>query len=659
MPRISRDTDIYPISLRELEVLHVEDLTPSMRRMTFGGPGLVAHRRDGEEVPPLISDGFDDDVRLILPDPRSGMRPYPRSLGDGRLDWNDEVNDLFRTYTVRAWRPESGAYGELVIDFARHGAGLAEGWSALATSGDKVFIAGPKNCGSHPSHTDWLLLIGDETALPAIGRCVEEAPAGHPVVAIVEVPRRTDIQQFHSEADLDLRWIVRDEGGDFTAEAQRLSGERESFPAGTPFVWAAGEAGRLKKIRAVVKEAAVPREHVQIIGYWRRNDHVDTENLGDDLDGGGTAGTSSLAPLMELHELVDLAPGLAARAAVHLGLFDAVDTLSSTRTGTPSVADVASERDLEGATLLRFLRYLESIRLVTLTVSGDSGSATRSAQSLAEATGVQLTALGRELADPEGLASHLTGPEVLRDLAWLHLADALRTATPVPVGATGATWAELRRAEPAIVESLADAEISRAQWVAPALAQSFDQIAAGMSGHAAPRSVVIAGAEEGTSAAVYADELLRRHRDIQVTILDVGAGSESLSAQVGPARRGRLTIVPWDCASTPEIPGVSADMPADLVLLIDPYSLAAPEEVPSLLSAVSGVSSAVVLITQLLAESGDEDHDYEEDITRLLLTGRSVPTARDLSGAIAVAGLSGVTDLTIGWGTHAVVATHP
>ncbi|MFR4189714.1 MAG: siderophore-interacting protein, partial [Corynebacterium variabile] len=214
MPRISRDTDIYPISLRELEVLRVEDITPAMRRVTFGGAGLLAHTRDGEPVPALVSDGFDDDVRLILPDPETGDRPYPKSLGDGRLDWNEQVNDLFRTYTVRTWTPDAGEYGELAIDFARHGAGLAEGWSASASAGDRVFIAGPKNCGAHPSHTDWLLLVGDETALPAIGRCLENCPAGHPVVAVVEVPTRADIQDIDCAADLDMHWVVRDEGGE-------------------------------------------------------------------------------------------------------------------------------------------------------------------------------------------------------------------------------------------------------------------------------------------------------------------------------------------------------------------------------------------------------------------------------------------------------------
>lgn len=652
MPRISRDTDIYPISLRELEVLRVTDVTPAMRRITFGGPGLLAHTRDGEEIPALVSDGFDDDVRLILPDPVTGDRPYPHSLGDGRLDWTAEVTDLFRTYTVRDWRPTAGEHGELVIDFARHGAGLAEGWSAAATPGDRVYVAGPKNCGSHPSHTDWLLLIGDETALPAIGRCLEGCPAGHPVIAVVEVPTRSDVQDIDCAADLDMHWVVREEGGDFTDELLRLGRDGQRLPSGTPFVWAAGEAGRLKKIRAFAKKAGIPKEHVEITGYWRRNDTADAGV------NSGAGGSSSLAPLMELYEMADIAPGLALRAAAQVGVFEAVDAgdESGDEAGAPPVPVVATRTGVEPAVLLRFLRYLESLNLVALVGPDRGGESDRGGEvdrgGEAAEPRVRLTTLGRELADPEGPVSRLTGPESLRPLAWLHLAEGLRTAAPVPVGATGATWQQLRAADPAIVNGLADAEATRAQWVAPALAQGFGRLSDRLSGGRGLSSVAVAGAGEGTGAAVYADELLRHHGDLRVTVLDTGAGIDRITAEVGPARRDRLSVVTWDCVTTPEVPGGKVGA----VIVVDPFALADPDRIPALLSSASGISPALVVVSRLLAESGDEDHDYEEDITRLLLEGRSVPTTRDLSRAVAAAGLTGIADLPVGWGTHAVVA---
>lgn len=645
MPRISRDTDIYPITMRELEVLRIEDVTPGMRRVVFGGAGLQAHTRDGEEVPAIVSDGFDDDMRMIFPHPVTGERPYPVSLGDGRLDWTAEVNELFRTYTVRKWDPEAGDFGELVVDFARHGAGLAEGWSAAASVGDRVFAAGPKNCASLPVHTDWLLLIGDETALPAIGRCLEETPAGHRVVAVVEVAERADIQSDLTEvacaASLDLRWVVRAEGGDFTEVVAALRDEEDVLPEGTPFVWAGGEAGRLKAVRRFVKELGVPREHVQITGYWRRNDAVAAEtDAGDAVGADAGAGTSSISPLMQLHELSETAPGFALQAAAQLGLFEAVDTVADAASGDGApVAAVAEAVGVPQDRLVRFLRYLESVGLLTLHAESFGGEPL-----------VSLTTLGTELADPEGLVAGLTGPGALQSLTWLHLAEGLRGGAPVQVGATGSDWDGLRRQDPSLGESLADSEATRAQWVAPALATRLDDLPGG-----APASVAVLGGAEGVAAAVYADELLRRNSDLQVTVLVMPDGQgnprcphERLLAEVGEQRRGRVEVRDWS----------GGGVGADLVLLVDPFALCVPDDVPGLLAAAvaaTGGTGRLLVITRLLAVSGDEDHDYEEDLTRMLVSGRSLPTARDLSEAVAQAGLRGVADIPVGWGSHAVV----
>jgi NADPH-dependent ferric siderophore reductase len=662
VPRISRDTDIYPITMRELEVLRIEDVTPGMRRVVFGGEGLGAHVRDGEQVPPIVSDGFDDDMRMIFPHPVTGERPYPVSLGDGRLDWTAEVNELFRTYTVRKWTPEAGEFGELVVDFARHGAGLAEGWSDTASVGDRVYAAGPKNCASLPVHTDWLLLVGDETALPAIGRCLEEIPEGHRVIAVVEVPERADIQHDLEElagraAAVDLRWVVRAEGGDFTGTLTALA-QDGALPEGTPFVWAAGEAGRLKTVRRFVREHGVPREHVQITGYWRRNDATaagTAEGAATDSTDAGTdsgAGASSLAPLLQLHELTETAPGFALQAAARLGrsgLFEAVDTVAEKTGGAASVGAVAEAVRVPEDRLVRFLRYLDSLGLLTL--HGGEGETT-----------VALTALGEELTDPDGLVARLTGPEALQALTWLHLVDGLRDGAPVPVGATGRTWDSLRGSDPSLAGPLEDSEATRAQWVAPALAARWDSLPGG-----APTRIAVLGGAEGVAAAVYADELLRRTNDLEVTVLRMPGhhtcGRERLLAEIGESRRDRVEIGDWPDGTdgTDGTDGAAAGAAGvELVLLLDPYAVCAPGDVPGLLSSAAAATGGsgggrVLVVTRLLAESGEEDHDYEEDLTRMLVSGRSLPTARDLSSAVARAGLQGLADIPVGWGSHAVV----
>ncbi len=108
MPRNSRSREIYPISYRELYVEDIEDISPSMRRITFSGEQLQEHERDGISVPSLLSHGFDDDVRLIFPDPETGERPHPIAQNDGNLLWPETVKNLFRTYTVRYFDAVNG-----------------------------------------------------------------------------------------------------------------------------------------------------------------------------------------------------------------------------------------------------------------------------------------------------------------------------------------------------------------------------------------------------------------------------------------------------------------------------------------------------------------------------------------------------------------------
>lgn len=659
MPRISRDTDIYPITMRELEVLGVEDVSPNMRRIVFGGEGLHAHERDGETVPAIVSDGFDDDMRMIFPHPETSERPYPVSLGDGRLDWTAEVNELFRTYTVRRWSPDAGDHGELVVDFARHGAGLAEGWSSTAGIGDKVYAAGPKNCASLPVHTDWLLLIGDETALPAIGRCLEEVPAGHRVLAIVEVPDRADIQddlgQVACADTLDLRWVVRAEGGDFTAEVDALASGDTALPEGTPFVWAGGEAGRLKKVRSFIKTAGVPREHVQVTGYWRKVEapqpatpEGENGEAGEGAAEAAEAPSSSMSVLLQLHELTEIAPGLALQAAARLALFEAIDVAAEAADGAAApLAAVSEATGVDPDRLLRFLRYLQSLDL--LTIAGDAEGT--------ETPTVQLTTLGNELADPEGVVARLTGPGAVQSLAWLHLDETLRTGTPAAIGSRGADWASVRAENPALGETLADGEATRAQWVAPALAKKLDALPGG-----APTHVAVAGASEGVAAAVYADELVRARGDLKVTVLDLKESEENsherVLREVAASRRDRVAVRGW-AEGTGDAGSAAGALGAPSVLiLLDPFALRSAQDVPTLLAEAAstvGPSGSVVIVTRLLAESGEEDHDYEEDLTRMLVDGHRLPTARDLASAVAEAGLTGVADLPVGWGSHAVV----
>lgn len=599
MARSSRYQDIYPISLRELQLIEVTDINPGMRRLVFTGD-LHAHERDGVMMPELISDGFDDDVRIIFPHPETGERPYPKPLGDGNLDWNAEIKDLFRAYTVRAFDKEAGT---LTIDFARHGSGLAEDFSANATPGQKIWIAGPKNCGALPTHTDWLLLVGDETALPAMSRCLEELPEGHPVTAVIEVAEPEHIQQLDTRADARIHWCVRTKGESF-AEALRHITWRE----GTPFLWAAGEALKLRGVRAFAKEKEIPREHIEIHGYWRE--------VGEDA--------SSTGALMELAEMAETTPAIALQAAASLGIFPAIAD------GATTPQALAERLNLNPDTLLRFLRYLASINLVELTFDEEASSHQ-----------LGLSNLGSLLADPESpVNARLSGVQALLNQAMFRLEEALRRDSAVPIGFGKETLGEILQNSPHLAFGLAEQEATMAGWTAPALAANVSVLSA-----QGPKVAFL-----GPGAAVYADEVLRAVPEAQGIVAVQSAPGVPLEQlarldDVNQARRHRVEAYEWE-------PG--HPLPAEAAVVVDPFSLAAPARVPLILAGL-GVQK-ITCVSALVPETGGEDHDYEQDLERLCLRGTKVPTQRDLSRAIAEAGFVVESSTWVGWGKHCITA---
>ncbi|WP_326691366.1 MULTISPECIES: siderophore-interacting protein [unclassified Streptomyces] len=262
-----------PFEFFELRVLRTRRLGPTMQRITLGGERLGA----------FASGGRDQRFKLFLPQPGQDTPVVPTTAGDNWFpEWramDESVRAIMRSYTVRALRhgSEYGGHDELDIDFALHGdIGPASRWALGALPGDRVTLLGPvveDNGGVDfrpPEGTDWVLLNGDETALPAIGAILEWLPAGMPVRVFAEVPRAEDIQDLPTVADARITWLVRDESAGSRAETVVEAVRAAELPPGTPYAWIAGEAGTVKALRRhLVKERAFDRRAVKFTGYWR------------------------------------------------------------------------------------------------------------------------------------------------------------------------------------------------------------------------------------------------------------------------------------------------------------------------------------------------------------------------------------------------------
>lgn len=216
---------------RELHVSRIDRPSPGFVALTLTGPSLAS----------FVSLSHDDHVKLFLTD------------GEGQT--------IRRDYTPRHYDTEGQT---LTIEFALHERGMMAQWADKAQVGDALTIGGPRGSMMVRNDLDWYLLCGDATALPAVARRLEELPAGTPVTALIRVDRPEDQRALASAADLRVQWLTED--------AAWLQALREwAPPAGTGFVWCAGEAAVMGQARDIVlQQHGIPRSHTRISAYWKR-----------------------------------------------------------------------------------------------------------------------------------------------------------------------------------------------------------------------------------------------------------------------------------------------------------------------------------------------------------------------------------------------------
>jgi NADPH-dependent ferric siderophore reductase len=245
----------YRIGIRELVVLRTERLTPTLIRLTLGGPGIEGFE---SHVP-------EEHVRLIFPD-EDGQLRLPEANGDV-LRWPRPF-PVSREYTVRRFDPDAG---ELDIDVAVHRGGVASDWAESVEPGARVPVAGPPGGFVVPRHHDRYLFAGDLTALPQIARYLEQLPSTAGGWAIVEVADAGEEIPLAAPPGFRVRWVHRGElppgAGDGLARAVR---EVDLPREGRTFVWVAGEADAVRPLRRWVKELGLPAGDVRICGYWKR-----------------------------------------------------------------------------------------------------------------------------------------------------------------------------------------------------------------------------------------------------------------------------------------------------------------------------------------------------------------------------------------------------
>lgn len=252
-------TEIDLIPTHVTSVVGVARLSERFLRVTFGG-GLGG-------FDPVGPDQF---VYVLAPPPGQ------RSLSVGTdFRWSsyyempEEDRPIGAYYTVRRVRAE---VGEIDCDVhLHHPAGAASAWAASVGAGQPAALWGPRTAWDPPPDTTRVLLVADETGIPAIEAILESLPSALHVTAIVEVGERADA----AHVDAPITWIERGERPAGTTEPL-VDAVRslDLAPAGL-YAWGGAESRAMRDVRAHLRRVVgLDRAQVSMTPYWRHARHA-------------------------------------------------------------------------------------------------------------------------------------------------------------------------------------------------------------------------------------------------------------------------------------------------------------------------------------------------------------------------------------------------
>jgi NADPH-dependent ferric siderophore reductase len=230
---------------RTLTIKQVEKIAAHMIRVTLTG-----------DLEGFVSLGFDDHVKVFFPDGARNADGTPNMLG--------------RDFTPRH---HDKAANTLEIDFAIHDAGPATRWAAQAKPGDTLNVGGPRGSFIIPTAYDWHLLIGDETALPAIGRRLAELAPGARAVVLAEVDGPADEIGFDTKANATITWAHRSGAPPGASDALSRALSTFKLPSGDYYAWVACESLTAKGLRQqLIADHGANPKWMRAAAYWRRGD---------------------------------------------------------------------------------------------------------------------------------------------------------------------------------------------------------------------------------------------------------------------------------------------------------------------------------------------------------------------------------------------------
>ncbi|CAH0123147.1 siderophore-interacting protein [Microbacterium sp. Bi121] len=252
-----------------LEVIERIRLTPHLVRIVAGGPGIAGVEDNG------FTDAY---TKMLFAPAEAGITP-PYDMEQLRQQLPIDMLPTRRTYTIRRFDLEAG---QVWIDFVTHGdEGVAGPWAANAEPGDPVVLGGIGGGYAPDAAADWHLLVGDESAIPAISSALEAMPSDATGFALLEVQNESEQLELTAPAGIEVRWLHRGERAAGTTDLLVDAVRGLEWSGGRVQVFAHGERGAMKRLRPhLTDDRGLDRTQLSLSAYWalgRREDAFQAE----------------------------------------------------------------------------------------------------------------------------------------------------------------------------------------------------------------------------------------------------------------------------------------------------------------------------------------------------------------------------------------------
>lgn len=234
--------------MRQVTIQTIEQVTPRVRRVVFRGEtlsGFTAPRPGAH-------------IKLLFGADSNGSRD-PKNM-----------RSQMRTYTPRSFNPETN---ELTVEFVLHGDGLASTWAAQAQVGETLTMAGPGGGMDIPNTLKTIVMLVDESAIPAAGTVLEALPAGCTPIVVCEVENVHEKRSLSASIDVEPTWLFRQEHA--ANPGVLLENHLPNVLASvkdldSPFWWIACEANAMRRMRSqLLNQHGVSKKRLVSRGYWK------------------------------------------------------------------------------------------------------------------------------------------------------------------------------------------------------------------------------------------------------------------------------------------------------------------------------------------------------------------------------------------------------